>query len=195
MHALSLGRYLAPAPLNQLPHCPDELPAGKTSLWLAPPARRFVMHVRRGQFHALEARLDQEFGLTLVDAAKVSRADTWSAAGRGPGVWMLRLAATSPPTLADDIKQAINGLATLVDVTDGWVAVTLAGPEAKATLSQFLRIDLHPEAFGVDSFAATELDGLSVLVWHEAQDRYELAVSRSFAASFLTSLKRAHGGL
>jgi sarcosine oxidase, subunit gamma len=105
----------------------------------------------------------------------------------GPDAWLL----TCPP---DDVASLVGRLhdaladvhAAVVDVSDGRVALRLAGPNARDVLAKGCPLDLHPRVFATGSCAQSLLAKTSVLLHLLAADpqqgsTFDLYVARSFA--------------
>ena len=105
----------------------------------------------------------------------------------GPDAWLL----TCPP---DAVAAHIGGLRTalsdvhaaIIDVSDGRVALRLAGPNARDVLAKGCPLDLHPRSFASGSCAQSLSAKASVLI-HLLDDHaergptFDLYVARSFA--------------
>jgi methylglutamate dehydrogenase subunit D len=59
----------------------------------------------------------------------------------------------------------------------------IEGPAARALLGRLLAIDLDPKVFPVHGFAQTGIHHVAGLLLRASEDRYELFVPRTFAAS------------
>jgi sarcosine oxidase subunit gamma len=118
--------------------------------------------------------------VAAVDAALKARGLGFPAPGRSLEVadtrilWAGRAAAfligTAPPELAD---------AAVIDLTDGWAGLTLAGPGAEAVLARLVPIDLRPAAFPEGTVARTLLGHLQVLIQRRGGG-FEVMVMRSY---------------
>lgn len=78
---------------------------------------------------------------------------------------------TPPPAVAG---------AAVIDLTDGWVGLSLAGAGAVEVLARLVPIDLRPAAFPEGCAARTLLGHVQVLILHRA-GRFEILLMRSFA--------------
>jgi sarcosine oxidase subunit gamma len=105
----------------------------------------------------------------------------------GPDAWLL----TCPPDAlaAHDgsLRKALADVhAAITDISDGRVALRLAGPNARDVLAKGCPLDLHPRAFATGSCAQSLLAKASVLI-HLLDDdpqhapTFDLYVARSFA--------------
>lgn len=81
------------------------------------------------------------------------------------------LIGTAPPELPD---------AAVIDQTDGWAGLSLAGPAAEAVLARLVPVDLRASAFPEGATARTLLGHLPVLILRRAGG-FELLVTASHA--------------
>src|SRR5690625_812631 len=67
----------------------------------------------------------------------------------GPDEWWLTDAAEEAEDLVGSLEKAAEGLfAQIVDTSDNWFALELAGPRARDLLAKACPLDLHPRNFG-----------------------------------------------
>ena len=76
---------------------------------------------------------------------------------------------------------------SLVEISDREVAITLDGPQAATLLSVACPVDV--ESFAVGTGARTVLDGVQVVLYRDAPDRFTLEVWRSFLPHVLGLLE------
>ncbi len=74
----------------------------------------------------------------------------------------------------------LTGLAATTDQTDGWVALTLAGPSAADILMRLVPLDLRPGAFPPGHAARSGLNHLPLILWRDATG-FTLMTFRSMA--------------
>ncbi|MGE0667608.1 MAG: sarcosine oxidase subunit gamma [Sphingomonadales bacterium] len=93
--------------------------------------------------------------------------------------------------LGDRLARASSGLtASVNDVSDGYVSISLSGKLAYDLLVRGCEQDLHRRAFGQGRFAATQIAAIDVLIHASAEpDSYELVVDRSLAMDLWLWLK------
>jgi sarcosine oxidase, subunit gamma len=115
----------------------------------------------------------------------------------GPDEWLLTCPASGVPGLVGALRAALQGVhAAITDLTDGRVALRLAGPSARAVLAKGTPLDLHPRAFPPGRCAGTLLAKAAVLI-HLVDDepergpRFDVYVGRSFAHYLWTWLEDA----
>jgi sarcosine oxidase, subunit gamma len=105
----------------------------------------------------------------------------------GPDAWLLTCPPGKVAALADSLRTALLDVhAAVTDVSDGRVALRLAGPNARDVLAKGCPLDLHPRVFASGSCAQSLLAKASVLL-HLLDDdpgrgpTFDLYVARSFA--------------
>ncbi len=156
------------------------------------PADRALL---RGIGRALDLLLPTE---PNTATAKGSSTALWL----GPDQWLLTCPADDATFFINTLRQALAGSHTaLTDVTDGRVALTLAGPSARELLAKGCPLDLHPRAFGPGRCAQSLLAKADVLLHLRADDpltgpTFDLYVARSFADyawSWLEDAGREYG--
>lgn len=72
--------------------------------------------------------------------------------------------------------------AALTDISDGWTALCLSGPDAVSVLARLVAIDLSPRAFPQGATARTGLGHMMVLIHHGALGDYMIFIFRSMTA-------------
>ena len=83
----------------------------------------------------------------------------------GPDEWLLTCPASEVPGLVGALRAALQGVhAAITDLTDGRVALRVAGPSARAVLAKGTPLDLHPRAFPPGRCAGTLLAKAAVLI-------------------------------
>ena len=95
------------------------------------------------------------------------------------------LIGTAPPELPD---------AAVIDQTDGWAGLSLAGPGAEAVLARLVPIDLRTASFPEGATARTLLSHLPVLILRRAGG-FELLVTASHARWAQAAVARALRGV
>ena len=150
----------------------------------APPASRLVL---RGDAE-VAARAGAAIGLALplaphATAAAGDRAALWL----GPDEWLL----LAPP---DGLAVCLDGLPhSLVDVSDGFLALILRGPAAARALSAGCLLDLHTAAFPPGMATRTVLGRAGIILWRLDDNEWRVEIGRSFAdygRGFLTEAAR-----
>ncbi|WP_298289472.1 sarcosine oxidase subunit gamma [Novosphingobium sp.] len=102
----------------------------------------------------------------------------------GPRAW-LAFAGSGESQFAADLANALAGNASVSDQSGGYVIFKIGGAKARKLLQRGVPIDLHPAAFPQGSAATTVIAHIGVVLWQgDADDAFNLAVFRSYAASF-----------
>jgi sarcosine oxidase subunit gamma len=105
----------------------------------------------------------------------------------GPDAWLLTCPPGALAAHTGSLRKALSDIhAAITNVSDGRVALRLAGPSARDVLAKGCPLDLHPRAFASGSCAQSLLAKASVLIHlldDEAQGgpTFDLYVARSFA--------------
>ncbi|MGQ0455544.1 MAG: sarcosine oxidase subunit gamma [Hyphomicrobium sp.] len=103
----------------------------------------------------------------------------------GPSQWLALADGDGGFDLERDLKQTLGALASVTDASDARALLRISGARARAVLARGLPIDLHTRAFKVDDVALTHAAHIGVAIWRlDDAPTFELAVSRSYAASF-----------
>jgi len=125
---------------------------------------------RKDQGQTLAARCG------LRDAPKISGTNNVTALGVGPARWLF---------LGQSVEElaSLRDMASLSDHSDGYAVFEIWGPAARAALAKGVPVDLHPDRF-TDDVAVTVIAHIDAIVWRTSQDRFAIAVLRSYAGSF-----------
>jgi sarcosine oxidase, subunit gamma len=116
---------------------------------------------------------------------------------QGPDQWLLTLPADDVAFFINTLRQTLAGShAALTEVTDGRIALALAGPSARDLLAKGCPLDLHPRAFKPGQCAQSLLAKADVLLHlrdgdPQAGPTFDLYVARSFAPYLWTWLEDA----
>ncbi len=79
--------------------------------------------------------------------------------------------------------EPLAALAALTDVADGWVALTLTGPDAAEALARLIPLDLSPRAFPPGATARTGLGHMMCLLWRTSDQGFRVFVFRSMVTT------------
>ena len=159
---------------------------GKIDLRGDPSDRAFMTAVGR----VLDLLLPTEPG---TSASKGKITALW----QGPDQWLLTCPADDVAFFINTLRQTLAGShIALTEVSDGRVALTLAGPSARDVLAKGCPLDLHPHAFEPGRCAQSLLAKADVLLHLRADDpqtgpTFDLYVARSFADYLWTWLEDA----
>lgn len=156
------------------------------------PARALAsMTTRLGQDEALHAAILSAFGTTLPEPGRRAQADKTVFSWTRPGQWSVESDGVGP-SLVEALQRAAGEAATVVDLSDAWLRLHLAGPQARAVLEKLCPLDLHPSVFPVGSVTRTLMDHLGVsIALLDDEPRFALWVERSAARAFLHAVDHA----
>jgi sarcosine oxidase subunit gamma len=154
--------------------------------------------VRKGQAAALASRLQERFGIGLPEGPRRAAAGPMAVLGTGPGAW-LAISDEGGNAFAASLRDAVGDLASVVDQSDGLVIVALSGAKVRDLLCRLVAVDLDDRAFKVGDVAVTPAAHIGATLWRlddlpAGSAVFELAVHRSFAASFTDHLLEAAAG-
>ncbi|CAN7448666.1 hypothetical protein LJR225_002998 [Phenylobacterium sp. LjRoot225] len=141
------------------------------------------------------AMIAEALGVPAVDGPTLSRAGGLTLLGTGPGAWLC-LREDRPEDHAARLREALGPLASVSDQSGGYQILRLSGPAARTLLQRGAAIDLHPSAFAPGAVATTVIAHIGVILWQlDETPTYEVALFRSYAASFGHWLEAAVGAL
>ena len=135
----------------------------------APFVEKFIL---RADPHAAVEPLRAALGIGLpFDPLTVSTGNGASFLWLGPDEWML----VSEPDLESEIaakaRASLAGLHhQLVDVSDYYTIVDVAGPKARALLMKLTTLDLHPRAFRAGMVSGAVFGRANATIWQSADD-------------------------
>ena len=133
-------------------------------------------------------------GVPMVDGPQWSSHGELALLGSGPGTWLAL--ADGAADHATRLRAALGQLASVADQSGAYVILRISGPEARTVLQRGAPVDLHPTAFGPGSVAVTVIAHIGVVIRQlDETPAYEVAVFRSYAASFRHWLDQAVAAL
>jgi len=136
-----------------------------------------------GDASAFSAALERTHGMALPQAGRA----TGKAGARC--IWFgLREVLLAGPA-AD--AAALSKDAAVVDVSDGWVAVTVEGTAAVDVLARLVPIDLREQTFKRGHTARTQLGHMAASITRLSSERILILVFRSMAATLVEELRHA----
>lgn len=140
---------------------------------------------RKGQGAALAAAVKEQFDINLPLGPHGSGSDATSFLGTGPGRWLVTNDAGAPDFVGNLARQ-LEGVASVVDQSDGVGLLRLSGPALLEVLAKGVAIDLNATAFPAGSVAVTQIAHIGVTLWKvDETPTIHIAVARSMAGSFL----------
>jgi heterotetrameric sarcosine oxidase gamma subunit len=146
----------------------------------APDACLALLIARRG---VSAGSLEQRLGFALPAGPAFVENREGVVIGMGEGSWLLRRDGTSAEW-AEELQRRAGGLASVSDVSGGYVLFRVAGPQAEMLLQRALPIDLDRSAFPPGAASVTFLDHFDVVVRRLDEGCFELALFRSYVESF-----------
>ena len=149
---------------------------GPVSLTVQPEAARFNLRIDLGHV----AAASNAFGLTLPTVIGQGAANgSRRALCLGPDEWVLSAAGTDSAAIRAAFAGRYADLPhSLVEISDREIAVTLEGPEATTLLAVGCPADVA--GFDVSTGSRTIFDGVQVVLYRDALDRFTMEVWRSF---------------
>mgnify|MGYP003576530867 CR=1 FL=1 len=150
---------------------------------------------RKGNRAALGQRVQERFGVELPQGPYRATAGDFALAGIGPDAWLATFE-RGGNEFAASLRQAIGGLASVSDQSDGYTVLRLAGPKVRDTLGKLVPIDVHPRVFEVGAVAVTVAAHVGATLWRledhtDGSPVFEIAVFRSMTASFWHALSES----
>jgi len=176
----------------QAGHYGIESPSPGMTLALIAQEERFNMEARRGKAARLVASVHRAFGVAPVQAPLTVSTGDVEFVGVGVSRWHV-ISRTQPSAEHHrKLREATDGLASLVDVSHGFTTFQISGAFATQALAKLVRCDLDETSFPAGACAATEAHGMSIQLRRRLRnDVYECAVARSFGSSLFHALVTA----
>jgi sarcosine oxidase subunit gamma len=89
----------------------------------------------------------------------------------GPDEWMLVAEASEAREREIQAREALSGIHhQLVDVSDYYTIIEVAGSKARELLAKLTTLDLHPRAFRVGMVAGSVFGRANAMIWQTADD-------------------------
>jgi heterotetrameric sarcosine oxidase gamma subunit len=142
------------------------------------------------------AQLGKAFGLpNLPETARSARIDSLAFWGTGPGTW-LAIAERLDPEWPKRLESLAGPLASISDQSGSYAMFRLSGEGARTLLQRGAAVDLDPQIFTHGSVATTMIAHIGTIIHRDdVQDGYDVAIFRSYAASFRDWLDSAIASL
>jgi heterotetrameric sarcosine oxidase gamma subunit len=132
--------------------------------------------------HALAA-IRKELGLT--DLAKTGGSDCTDGSrllSIGPSIWLF---VGEPPGQLDEAFDLA------LDMSHAWTRLVVTGPRSTELLAKGCALDLHRAMFSPGSCAVTGFARMRTIIWRSLDERFDLLIGRSYAASLWAWLEEA----
>jgi sarcosine oxidase subunit gamma len=147
---------------------------------------------RKGQLNALTNQVRERFGVELPRGPYRVAAGDVAFAGIAPESWLVTSEIDSH-RFAASLKEGLGAMAAVADQSSGYAVLRLTGPKLREALAKMLPVDLHPRSFRTGDVVATLASHVGATLWRlqdttDGSPVFEVAVYRSFAASFWHSL-------
>ncbi len=124
-----------------------------------------------------------------------ARASGFTIFWMGPDEWLIHTPEDGQTVLTAELRQALaNCHAAVTDVSDYYVVIRLAGPQARSVLAKGCPLDLHPRVFWPGQ-CTQSLYGKAPILMHQIDDvpTYDLQVRWSFTEYLWQYLTHAAG--
>lgn len=128
------------------------------------------------------------FKLDLPPVGQSVASDAHRLIRTAPDQALLRFDDPSP--LAEPAVQAsLKGTCYTTNQTDAWVILSIDGPAVRDVLERLCPLDLHPDAFAIDTAQRTTMEHMGAIIARIGPDTFELMSASSSARSFLHALE------
>jgi heterotetrameric sarcosine oxidase gamma subunit len=146
---------------------------------------------RRGKTVEMVKAAKGQFGIAAPETPKAAGAADTTLIWSGPDQFLV---------LSKGGKHSMEALApvfatsgSLSDQSHARVLISISGAKARTMLAKLSSVDLHPDAFAVDTAAATSMDHTSVTLWRgsdrpDGQAVFNLLVFATFAESLWNTM-------
>lgn len=136
----------------------------------------------KGQSMAVAKALKSVIGAALPMVGKVTQVKQAELVWFGPGQWLIF---SNKPI---QIKDALQGLAAVIDQSDGWLGLVLSGKDAVAVMARLCPLDL--DALAVGQVARTDFCHVSAIII-PVEDGFQVMLPRSYAVSVYENIQAA----
>lgn len=125
------------------------------------PATLVQVTVRKGREADLSAAVAATLSLELPKSGRVAVGGDRRAIWVQPGSWLVQAPAAEQASLPATLRDALKGIAAVVDQSHGRSIFELRGVHAPAVLARICRLDLHDSVFPEGSNAVTYVGHVS----------------------------------
>jgi len=130
------------------------------------------------------------FGLTIPDPGQSVSNGTHRLMWMAPDRMMLVFPDDAP--LAEPaIKAMLKDGCYSTNQTDGWVVLSISGPDVREALGRICPVDLHESAFPAGAVARTVMERMGAMVLREGKGSFLMFSASSSAVSFLRVVETA----
>jgi heterotetrameric sarcosine oxidase gamma subunit len=145
---------------------------------------------RKGRRQALAERIRAVYGLTAPDGPRRAAVGALALVATAPGAW-LAVDEAGGPDWAEDLVEALEGLASVSDQSHGYAKVRLEGPAVLDVLAKGPFLDLHPSAFPIGAAAVTDAAHMGLILWRRELLAFDVLCFRSYASSLWVWLEES----
>jgi methylglutamate dehydrogenase subunit D len=139
---------------------------------------------RRGKVDQLAAAIGAATGLELPHGPKRAVSNGVALIGMGPHEWLAVAEGEQGRAGLARIKDAAQGLASVVDQSQAKAVLRLSGTRARDVLAKGCGLDLHARAFKPGDAAMTQVALIPCQLWQlDETPSFELSVPLGYAAS------------
>ncbi|HEX5461941.1 MAG TPA: sarcosine oxidase subunit gamma family protein [Steroidobacteraceae bacterium] len=153
------------------------------------------IETRGGQTAAVVELLRGKLGIVPPNASRYVRCGDVAIGGLGPNTW-IAVHESAGYSFAESLQALIGHGASVVDQSDAYAVLRLAGPKVRETLAKLVPIDVHPRTFHAGAIAQTVCGYLGVMLWRledgaQGDPAFEIWGGRSFAASLHEAIRHS----
>ncbi len=144
----------------------------------------------RGREAEAKLAISSAFGLNLPGPGQSVTSGTHRLIWMAPAQMMLVFADDSP-IAEPGVGAALKGTCYTTSQTDGWVVMSISGPDVRKALNRLCPIDLHETAFPIDAVARTVMEHMGAMVLRDGSESFLLFSASSSAVSFLQAVEES----
>jgi sarcosine oxidase subunit gamma len=139
-----------------------------------------LITVRKATRDACIRKLKAAYDLDPPVTAKIAQGRDLSLLWHGRDSWLA--VAREKPDLESELRTAVGGLSSIVDLSDARIVLRISGVAVRALLAKGLSIDLHPRMFKLGDTAMTMLSHVAIQIWQiDEHPTFDLAIPRATA--------------
>lgn len=167
---------------------------GSTTLSEQPEIAIASVALRAEGADTARAHLDGLIGTSLPEAGHWAGTGPVRALWTGVDQWFLLAPYESHELMADELEEALAGVASVTEQSDGWSSLRLEGPGAMAVLERLSMLDL-PQA-GPSFMARTVMHHIGCMILKDGDgDAWQILGPRSSAQSMFESIAHVAAGI
>jgi len=147
---------------------------------------------RRAQAPGLTELFEFHFGLEPPNAPRRAGRGDVAIAGIGPDTW-IATRENAGHDFAQSLQSLLGHSASVVDQSDAYVMLRLAGPRVREAMAKLVPIDVHERSFRVGDVAQTVCGYINLMLWRledtaQSDPAFELWAARSLAVSLYQAI-------